>query len=84
MQTLPATYLELRATFILRGLRFAEVARELGASKGYVHQTLRMSWGRPDMPATSELGQKILALVEAKLHESDNHRAVDVAHDAAC
>jgi hypothetical protein len=83
MQTLPATYLEVRATFILRGYTFAYVARQVGTSTQFVRQTLMLYWARADMQPSGEISKKILAFVEELLsHDKGCPAALD--HTATC
>lgn len=69
MLTLPATYLEVRAAFILRKQLFSTLAAELGCTDRYIRIVLKTYWGRDDFAPESELAKKILARVEAILRQ---------------
>jgi hypothetical protein len=87
MNTLPASYLEVRAAFILRKKSFRDVAKQLNTSPQFVRNTLLTYWGRTDLqPGTdATLTKSILAAVEAMLLSpgTEPEQPADTEHPCA-
>jgi hypothetical protein len=67
MSTLPATFLQVKAAFILNQGTFKEIATPLGTSSQYVQYVLRVFWQNRDFQPKGVLARKILAATEAYL-----------------
>jgi hypothetical protein len=68
MPVIPASYLQVKAHFLLHAQTFQAIADDLGTSSQYVGYVLRHFWQRTDRPAPrGKLAKQILARTEEML-----------------